>query len=134
MTDKISNFTKQIFPEIRRNDQSLNQTIWAPWCNKLHVFDMVEKMERKKLVHWILSLHTTKFYEAKVNSFCMCKLLIKINIVQTRFWEKCIYKPLSYFQKQHILSRLFIKKNFQGIKETNRACQNNSFRLPLTSM
>ena len=33
--------------------------------------------EKKKFVHWILSLHATKFYEAKVSSFCMGKLFIK---------------------------------------------------------
>ena len=37
MTDLISNLTKQSFPEIRRNDQSLNETIWAVKRDKLHV-------------------------------------------------------------------------------------------------
>ena len=86
MTDQISNLTEQSFPEIRRNDQSLNETIWTLECDKLYLFDMVEEMKRKKFVHWILSQHTTKFYEAKVNSFCMGKLLIKINIV---IWLDC---------------------------------------------
>ena len=44
-------------------------------------------IENEKLVNWILFLHATKFYEVKVDSFCMCKLLIKINIVQTQLWE-----------------------------------------------
>ena len=39
-------------------------------------------IEKEKLVNWVLSLHAKKIYEAKVNSFCMCKLLIKINILQ----------------------------------------------------
>ena len=51
MIDKISNLVKQSFPEIRRNDPSLNETIWTPECDKLHVFDMVEKMKRKRLVY-----------------------------------------------------------------------------------
>ena len=42
MTNQISNLTKQSFPEIRRNDRSLNETIWASMCNKQHLFDMVE--------------------------------------------------------------------------------------------
>ena len=99
MTDQISNLTAQTFPEIYRNDRSLNETIWTPKCDKLHVFDMVEKMKRKKFVHRVLSLHTTKFYEAKVNSFCMRKLLIKTYTVQTQLWEKPIYKPLFYSEK-----------------------------------
>ena len=49
MTDQISNLTEQSFAEIRRNDRSLNETIWTPTCNKLHVFDMVEEMKRKKV-------------------------------------------------------------------------------------
>ena len=61
----------------------------------------------------MLSLHT-KFYEAKINSFCMCKLLIKINIVLTQLWEKHIYKFLSCFQKQHVLSRLFVRNSCRG--------------------
>ena len=51
MTDKISNLTEQSFPEIRRNDPSLNEAIWTLKCDKLHVFDMVEKIKRKKFVH-----------------------------------------------------------------------------------
>ena len=134
MTDQIFNLTEQSFPEIFRNDRSLNEAIWTPKCDKLHVFDMVEKMKRKMFVHWILSLHATKFYEANVNSFCMGKLLIKIYIVQTQLWEKPIYKLLSYFQKQHVLSRLFTRNFFLGKKETNQASQNNLFHPPLTSM
>ena len=53
-----------------------------------YVFDMVKEMKRKRFVHWILLLRATRFYEAKVNSFYMGKLLIKINIVQTHLWEK----------------------------------------------
>ena len=51
MTDQISNLTEQSFPEIRRNDQSLNETIWTLECDKLYLFDMVEEMKRKKFVH-----------------------------------------------------------------------------------
>ena len=46
------NLTKQSFPEICRNDRSLNETIWTSKCDKLHVFGMVERMERTKFVHW----------------------------------------------------------------------------------
>ena len=49
MNDQISNLTEQSFPEIRRNDRSLNESIWTPKCDKLHVFDMVEKMRKKKV-------------------------------------------------------------------------------------
>ena len=117
MTDKISNLTEQSFPEIRRNDPSLNEAIWTLKCDKLHVFDMVEKIKRKKFVHWILSLHATSFYEAKVNLFCMDKSLIKINIVQTQLWEKLIYKVFSCFRKQHVLSGLFTRIIFWGKRE-----------------
>ena len=88
MTNQISNLSKQSFPEICRNDRSLNETIWTPKCDKLHVLDMVEKMKRKTFVHWILSLNTTKFYEAKVDSFCMGKLLIKIYIYSENSFGK----------------------------------------------
>ena len=134
MTDQISNLTEQSFAEIRRNDRSLNETIWTPTCNKLHVFDMIEEMKRKKFVHWILSLHATKFYEAKVNSFCKGKWLIKTNVVQTQLWEKLIYKVLSCFRKQKVLSGLFTRNFFLGKKGTNPASQNDSFCPPLTSM
>ena len=60
-------------------------------------------------VHWILSLPATKFYEPKVNSFCKGKLLMKINKVERQLWEKPIYKLLSCFRKQHVLSRLFLR-------------------------
>ena len=66
-------FPMSSFPKICRNDQSL--TIWTPNCNKLHVFDMVEEMKRKKF-NKILFLCTKEIsakVEAKVNSFCMCK-------------------------------------------------------------
>ena len=46
ITDKISTLTEQSFPEIHRNNQSLNETIWTPKCDKLHVFGMVEEMKR----------------------------------------------------------------------------------------
>ena len=49
MTDEISNLIKQSFPKIHRNDQSLNETIWSLKCDKLHVFDMVDEMKRKKV-------------------------------------------------------------------------------------
>ena len=77
-----------LFLKFCGNDWSLNETILTPKCNKLHVFDMAEKMRRKKFVQWVLSLYATKCYEAKVNSFCIGKFLIKINIVQTQLWEK----------------------------------------------
>ena len=66
-------------------------------------------MKRKKIVHLILSPQKTKFYEARVNSSCTGKLLIKVNIVQTQLSEKTIYKLLSCFRQQHVLSRLFIR-------------------------
>ena len=124
MTNQISNLSKQSFPEICRNDRSLNETIWTPKCDKLHVLDMVEKMKRKTFVHWILSLNTTKFYEAKVDSFCMGKLLRYTYIVKTQLWEKPIYKLLSVYNKFFFWEK----------KETNQASQNNSFHPPLTSM
>ena len=49
MIDQISNLTEQSFPEFRRNDRSLNETIWTPTSNKLHVFDMVEEIKKKVL-------------------------------------------------------------------------------------
>ena len=118
--------------EIRRSDRSLNETIWATNCDKLHVLDMIKEMKRKKFVHWVLSLHTTKFYEAEVNSLCISKLFIKINIVQPQLWEKSIHKLLSCFRKQHVLSRLFTRIFFLGKKGANQASQNNSFRPQLT--
>ena len=48
MTKQISNLTEQSFPEIHRNNQSLNETIWTPPCNKLQVFDMVEEIIKEK--------------------------------------------------------------------------------------
>ena len=50
MTNQICNLTEESFPEIRRNDQSLNETIWTPKCDKLYVFGMVEEMKRKSLL------------------------------------------------------------------------------------
>ena len=110
MNDQISNLTEQSFPEIRRNDRSLNESIWTPKCDKLHVFDMVEKMRRKKSLLVVCYLCT----QAKINSFCMGKLLIKINIVQTQFWKKPIYMVLSRFRKKHVLFRLFSRIFFCG--------------------
>ena len=120
MTDQIPNLTEQSFTEICRIDQSLNETIWIPKCDKLHMFVMVEKTKRK-FVDWILSLHTAKLFEAKVNSFCMAKLLMRINIVQTQLGEKSIYKLLSCFRKLHVLSRLLTRTFFPMKKETNQA-------------
>ena len=54
-----------------------------------------------------------KIYEAKFNSFYMCKLLIKTNIVQTWLWDKPIYKRL-YFRKQLVFPRLFIRNLWHG--------------------
>ena len=51
MTDQISNLTEKSFPEIHRNDQSQNEIIWTLKCDKLHVFDMVDEMKRKKFVN-----------------------------------------------------------------------------------
>ena len=99
-------------------------------CNKLHVFDMVEEMKRKRFVHWILLLRAIRFYEAKVNSFYMGKLLIKINIVQTHLWEKPIYKLLSCFWEQHILSRLFIRIFFFWGDRTNQLHVNTLTHVP----
>ena len=50
MTEQISNFSKQFFPEICRNDQSLNETIWNLEYDKLHVFDMVDELKRESLL------------------------------------------------------------------------------------
>ena len=50
MTDQISNLTEQCFPEICRNDQSLNETIWTLKCDKLHAFDMMEEIKIKSLL------------------------------------------------------------------------------------
>lgn len=50
MTNPISNLTVQSFPEISSNDQSPNETIWTPKCDRLQVFDMVEEMKRKGFV------------------------------------------------------------------------------------
>ena len=50
MTDQICNLTEESFPEIRRNDQSLSETIWTLKCDKLYVFDMVEEMKRKSML------------------------------------------------------------------------------------
>ena len=46
----ISNLTKQSFPEICRNNQALNETMWTLKCDKLHVFDMVDELKRKCLL------------------------------------------------------------------------------------
>ena len=43
-------------------------------CDKLHVFDIVEEMKRKHFFYWIRN----KIYEAKVNSFCMCKSILEM--------------------------------------------------------
>ena len=115
--------TEQSFPEICRNDWSVNETIWTPRCDKLHVFDMVEKINRKKFVRWIFSLHTTKFYEAKVNSFCMSKLLIKINIVQTQ---------LLFSKTTHSVETVY-KKFFSG-KKGNQSSISKWFILPTTHL
>ena len=56
-------------------------------CDKRHVLDLLEELNQKKFVNGILSLLAIKRCEANVNSFCMCKLLIKINIVQTQLWN-----------------------------------------------
>ena len=50
MTNQISSLIEQSFPEICRNDQSLNEAIQSLKCDKLHVFDMVEGMKRKSLL------------------------------------------------------------------------------------
>ena len=115
MTNQISNLTKQSFPEIRRNDQSLNETIWTPKCDKLHVLDMIEKMKRKKFVHWIFSLHATKFYEAKVNPFCKGKLLIKINIVKHSFNKNLSVRFFLVFENNTFFLTVY-KKFFSGEK------------------
>ena len=46
-TDQISNLTKQYFPEICRNDQSLNESICILKCEKLHAFAMIDEMKKK---------------------------------------------------------------------------------------
>ena len=107
MTEQTFNLTEHFLLEICRNDWSVNGTMWTPKCDKLHVFDMVEEMKRRKFVHWILSLQATKFYEAKVNSFCMCKLLIKINIVQTQFGENQFIIFFRVFENMFCLECFF---------------------------
>ena len=68
----------------------------------------------------------------------MGKLLMKINKVERQLWEKPIYKLLSCFRKQHVLSRLFIRFDLFIylfiLGGTNQASQNNSFRPPLNFM
>ena len=49
MTDHISILTEQSLPKIRRNELSLNETIWTLECDKFHVFDLVDEMKRKKV-------------------------------------------------------------------------------------
>ena len=92
------------------------------------MLDMVEKMKRKKFVHWILALHTTKFHQAKVNSIYMGKLLIKINKSKHSF-GKNPFICFSCFRKEHFLSRLFIRIFGSGGcgEGTNQVSQNNSF-------
>ena len=55
MTNQISNLTGQSFPEIHRNDWSLNETI-TPKCDKLHVFDFVEKMKKSLFIEYYLCM------------------------------------------------------------------------------
>ena len=107
MTEQTFRLTEHFLLEICRNDWSVNGTIWTSKCSKLHVFDLVEEMKRRKFVHWILSLQATKFYEAKVNSFCMCKLLIKINIVQTQFRENQFIIFFDVFKNMFCLECFF---------------------------
>ena len=70
MTDQISNLTQQSFPEIHRNRslrdylQSLNETIWTLKFHKLHVFNMVDEMERKKFFNYIISA-CSKIFRSK---------------------------------------------------------------------
>ena len=85
------------------------------------------KKEKSLFIEYYLC--TQQNFEAKVNSFCMGYLLIKINTVQTQLWEKPIYKVLSCFRKQHVLFRLFTRNIYLGKKEINQTSQNNSFPL-----
>ena len=62
MTNQISKLTEQSFLEICGNERSQNEIIWTPKCDRLPVFDMVEKMKREKSVNWIFSLHGTKTF------------------------------------------------------------------------
>ena len=50
MTNQISNLTEQSFLEICRKDQSLNETVWTLKYDKLHVFDLVDELKRKRLL------------------------------------------------------------------------------------
>ena len=83
MTDHISDLTEQSFPEIRRNDRSLIETIWTLKCDKLHVFNMVDEVGKKSLLIEYYLCMQQNF--RKQNSFWMCKLLIKIKCCKHNF-------------------------------------------------
>ena len=117
-----------------------------------YVFDMVRKWKEKGLFIEHYLCPPQNFMKPKLickSQICMGKLLMKVNIVQTQLWEKPIYKLLSCFWKQHVLSRLLIRFYLfiylviylflfffvgEGGKGTNQASQNNSFRPLLNSM
>ena len=69
ITDQISNLTEQSFPEICRNELSLNDTIWALKCDKMHVFDMVDESKRKSLLTEYYLCMQKKFMKQKLIHF-----------------------------------------------------------------
>ena len=81
----------------------------------LDCFYIMSLMKRKKFVKWILSQQAIKFHEPNVNSFHMCKLLIKIK--QSRLLLiKIKYVGRNIFTRffQQVLSLLFIRNLYHG--------------------
>ena len=139
MTDQISNLTKQSFPEICRNNGSLNETVSTLKCDTLHVFDMVDELKRKKFVNWIISLHVTKFFEAKGNSFCTIinqdkysanSALRKTNL-QASLFSKIRHSlccgEINYFDRLDWLP-------FSERKRVNQSCMSKWFIFPNTHL
>ena len=67
MANQISNLTKQSFPEICWNHQSLNETIWTLKYGKLHMIDMVDELKTKSLL--------TEYYFYMLQNFMKRKLI-----------------------------------------------------------
>ena len=70
-----------------------------------NVFEMVEEMNRKKFVHWILSLHTTKLYDPKlihfatiVSALTMCHLL-PVSQLSSQFVNLWVYSLYIFTNK-----------------------------------
>ena len=64
MTNHISNLIKQSFPEICRNDRSLNETIWTLKCGKSLLIEYL--LIEQKFVNWTSSLQATRFLKQKL--------------------------------------------------------------------